>query len=200
DELEAAMEKLSENSVQLEQQRAELEVANMQLQALATTDGLTGLLNHRTMQDELSMAAKRAERSKEPVSVALIDVDHFKRFNDEHGHQAGDEVLKLLASVLSSSVRSVDIVARYGGEEFCVILPGTAEEEAAIVCERIRKAIEEAEWEHRAVTVSVGVTTSLDMSDPQALIGRADQALYEAKAAGRNRVRVWEPPASANCA
>lgn len=200
DELEAAMEKLSENSEQLEHQRVELEEANMQLQELATTDGLTGLLNHRTMLDELSMAAKRAERSREPLSVALLDVDNFKLYNDEHGHQAGDEVLKSLASILRASVRSVDVVARYGGEEFCVILPGAAADEAAMVCERIRKSIEGAEWEHRDVTVSVGVTTSLDMSDPQRLIGRADQALYDAKAAGRNRVRTWEPPAAARCA
>ena len=191
EQLEFAMLKLNENSVLLEQQQMELEEANRHLQELATTDGLTGLLNHRAMQDELLEAVRASGGKRAPVSVALLDVDHFKKFNDAFGHQSGDEVLRKVADLLERSVRIGDVVARYGGEEFCVILPKTTSEEALAVCERIRASVEGAPWEQRQVTVSIGLSTAVGVSDTQELLRQADQALYEAKASGRNRVCVF---------
>jgi diguanylate cyclase (GGDEF)-like protein/PAS domain S-box-containing protein len=191
EQLELTMLKLNENSVLLSQQQLELEEANRNLQELATTDGLTGLRNHRAMQDELIVSVRRSKEKKAAVSVALLDVDHFKKFNDSFGHQAGDVVLREVARILSASVRDGDIVARYGGEEFCVILPETPEEEALIVCERIRASVERAPWEQRQVTISIGLSSATNVQETQEFIKQADQALYEAKAAGRNCVRVY---------
>jgi diguanylate cyclase (GGDEF)-like protein/PAS domain S-box-containing protein len=188
EQLETAMLRLSESSVQIEQSRMDLEEANRHLQELAVTDGLTGLLNHRAMQDELIIATNKSATWGLPVSVALLDVDHFKKFNDAFGHQAGDQVLTQLAVHLRAAVREGDIVARYGGEEFCVIFPDTLAEDAAIVCERIRKQVQSSEWEHRKVTVSIGFSSGVGVKDQQELIRQADQALYQAKAAGRNCV------------
>jgi diguanylate cyclase (GGDEF)-like protein len=185
------MLKLNDNSALLEQQRIELEEANRNLQELATTDGLTGLRNHRAMQDALTEAVRRSGADGKPVSVALLDVDHFKKFNDSFGHQEGDVVLRKTAAILLEAVRGGDIVARYGGEEFCVILPNTDEKSAMSVCERIRADIEGAPWTLRSVTVSIGVTTGLNVMDTQDFLKQADQALYEAKAAGRNCVREF---------
>lgn len=198
EQLQQAMDKISTDSVLLEKQRLELEVANKHLQELAITDGLTGLLNHRAMQDELTLAISRAVRLDENLSYALLDADLFKRFNDEFGHQAGDEVLKAVAKVLSASVRDIDVVARYGGEEFCVILPGTDCETALIACERMRIAIDESELSGHHVTASFGVATYIEGESSVDLISRADQALYAAKASGRNKVCSWEPPFSAS--
>ena len=190
-QLEDTMLKLNENSVLLAQQQLELEEANRNLQELATTDGLTGLLNHRAMQDELRDAVKTSARNNRPLTVALLDVDHFKKFNDSFGHQSGDAVLRRVAAILRESVRAGDIVARYGGEEFCVILPETDLEEAIVVLERIRGNVEANPWEQRAVTVSVGYSTGWNVLDTQDFLKQADQALYEAKAAGRNCVREF---------
>ncbi len=192
EQLEMTMLKLNENSVLLEQQQQELEDANRYLQELATTDGLTGLLNHRAMQDELIVAAHKSVDKGSPISVALLDVDNFKKFNDSFGHQAGDVVLREVARILKASVREGEIVARYGGEEFCVILPGASEADALALCERIRANVEGAPWEQRQVTISIGVSTATNVPDTQEFIKQADQALYEAKAAGRNCVRVFK--------
>lgn len=200
EQLEQAMEKISTSSELLEKQQLELEEANTHLQELAITDGLTGLLNHRAMQDELTLAISRSERLEEDLSYALLDVDHFKRFNDQFGHQAGDEVLKRVAKVLSTSIRDIDVVARYGGEEFCVILPGADEAMAQIACERMREAIEKSNLYGHHVTASFGVATYTGSESKVSLVSRADQALYAAKASGRNKTCLWEPPSSANCA
>jgi diguanylate cyclase (GGDEF)-like protein/PAS domain S-box-containing protein len=199
EQLEETMRQLSDTSVMLEHQSLELQEANQNLQRLATTDGLTGLLNHRAMQDSLIIAVHKSATWATPVSVALLDVDHFKKFNDAFGHQAGDKVLKSVAELLRNSVRDIDIAARYGGEEFCIIFPDTNEKEAIAVCERVRKTIESAAWEHRQVTISIGVATGSGVQDPQDLIKQADTALYQAKAAGRNCVVPYKPDA-ARCA
>lgn len=198
-QLEETMRQLSDTSVVLEHQSLELQEANRHLQELATTDGLTGLLNHRAMQDELRNAIEASMEAGAPVSVALLDVDHFKKFNDTFGHQEGDRVLKEVANILRSSVRDGDIVARYGGEEFCVIFPQTDGKEALVISERLRTNIESAAWQHRQVTVSVGTSTGIGVRDSQSLIKQADQALYQAKGAGRNRVLPFRPD-SARCA
>lgn len=167
----------------------QLKAFNEQLQHLATTDGLTGVPNHRAFQEFLEEKFREARRYHQPLALILMDVDHFKRFNDTFGHQMGDEVLKRVAQILLEQARQTDLVARYGGEEFAIVLPFTDLSEAEGVAERFRQAIEKAEWEQGAVTGSFGVAAYQPfMQNRQELIEAADQALYQAKAAGRNRV------------
>jgi diguanylate cyclase (GGDEF)-like protein/PAS domain S-box-containing protein len=168
---------------------AELETANERLEALAFTDGLTGVMNHRAFQEQLIRECASASRHGTPLSLMLLDIDYFKGYNDSFGHQSGDRVLKKVASILEQSARACDAVARYGGEEFVVILPTTDEEGARVTAERFRAAIERASWIERQVTASFGVSTQNGGSaDPQALIQAADLALYSSKNTGRNRV------------
>jgi len=183
-------------SEQLERQKAELERANRQLaelntrlEALATTDGLTGLKNHRTFQERLQEEVRRAVRYDSPLSILMLDVDRFKTYNDAFGHPAGDAILRKLAEVLQAKARTTDLVARYGGEEFAVILPETDREHARTAAERFRGAIESASWPEWAVTASFGVATlSRTAGDAVALIAQADAALYQSKRIGRNCV------------
>jgi two-component system cell cycle response regulator len=170
----------------------QLKALNQKLQSLAVTDGLTGLHNHRAFQDYLEEQFQTAMRNKQPLALILMDVDHFKQYNDTYGHQAGDEVLRQVARILSAHVREGDFVARYGGEEFVIVLPRTDSESAVAVAERLRRAVESAEWQLRPVTGSFGVACIRpDMETRQELIEAADQALYQAKKNGRNRVEVW---------
>ncbi|WP_301002550.1 GGDEF domain-containing protein [Capsulimonas corticalis] len=177
--------------VVLEFQRNELEKANAELEALATTDGLTGLKNHQAFQECLSEEVQRALRHGQSLSLVLMDVDHFKHFNDTHGHPAGDVVLKTVALILREVARDTDLTARYGGEEFVTILPETDIEGASALAERLRASIERHYWPLHPVTASFGVAalkhTDICGAD---IIARADRALYQAKAAGRNRVVV----------
>jgi len=159
-----------------------------QVQRLAETDPLTGIANRRTFHGVLGKELARAARSGEQVTLAMIDIDHFKRLNDEHGHQIGDDVLKGVANALASACRSFDTPTRYGGEEFAVILPSCTSKESLIAAERLRSAIAGAGLEV-PVTVSAGVATfPTHAADPNALIKAADEALYESKHAGRDRV------------
>jgi len=170
----------------------QLKALNQKLQSLAITDGLTGLHNHRAFQDYLEEQFQVAMRNKQPLALLLMDVDHFKHYNDTYGHQAGDEVLRRVAQILQAHVREGDFVARYGGEEFVVVLPRADLESAVAVAERLRRAVESAEWSLRPVTGSFGVACIRpDMETRQELIEAADQALYQAKKNGRNRVEVW---------
>lgn len=170
----------------------QLKALNQKLQSLAITDGLTGLHNHRAFQDYLEEQFQVAMRNKQPLALLLMDVDHFKHYNDTYGHQAGDEVLRQVAQILQANVREGDFVARYGGEEFVVVLPRADWESAVAVAERLRRAVESAEWHLRPVTGSFGVACLRpDMETRQELIEAADQALYQAKKNGRNRVEVW---------
>jgi len=159
------------------------------LQSLALTDGLTGVHNHRAFQEYLQQRFTEAHRYHQPLALILIDVDHFKQFNDTFGHQAGDEVLRQVAQILKYLTREADFVARYGGEEFAIVLPSTDLEGAVQLAERLRHAIVNAEWVYRPVTASFGVATIQPwMTSRQQLIEAADRALYCAKATGRNRV------------
>ena len=188
-ELIATQAELNHRNEQLREQQDQLRIANEQLQALATTDGLTGLKNHRTFKERLDDEFHRATRYHLPLSLILLDVDRFKAFNDAHGHPAGDEVLKRVAKHLTESTRSTDFVARYGGEEFAMLLPFTHQQAALALAERTRVAIENAKWELRAVTASFGVATlNADTPTTAALVKRADDALYHSKENGRNRV------------
>lgn len=165
------------------------------LKELAVTDGLTALYNHRHFKAELEKELKVALRYKRPLSLLMMDLDHFKRFNDTYGHMFGDTVLKKAGEILIQNTREVDLAARYGGEEFAVILPETPLENAYAVAERIRQAFEAAIVSAGAgqpgvpITISVGMASlTEDISDADALIGKADAALYVAKETGRNRV------------
>lgn len=166
-----------------------VEKANLSLSSLATTDGLTGLPNQRAFQTRLREEISRATRHNSSVSLVMIDVDHFKSYNDNFGHPAGDEVLKLVSFALRAAVRDVDFLARYGGEEFVCILPESSEDEAMEICERMRKAIEDLAPKHRKVTASFGVAEwDSQVVSVQELLERADFSLYAAKKRGRNRV------------
>jgi diguanylate cyclase (GGDEF)-like protein/PAS domain S-box-containing protein len=171
-----------------------LQAANEQLRELATTDALTGLTNRRSFDIALERECRRAERAGQPISLAMIDVDRFKNYNDLYGHQQGDECLKKVAhAILQAFHRPGDLAARYGGEEFAIILPGTEERGAMRVAERLRTAVYSLGLEHRGsdagiVTISLGVACETARDTNQAaLVGKADRALYQAKKAGRNR-------------
>jgi diguanylate cyclase (GGDEF)-like protein len=173
----------------------ELAEANQRLEVLTVTDPLTGLPNRRKLNMFLEETWRRSHRSGEPIGVAMIDIDNFKKYNDHYGHQGGDECLRLVAEALRASVRNTDLVARYGGEEFCIVMPGAAAENAYIVAERACRAVSRLAEPHALaddgiVTVSVGVASGapLTHADPDQLQKLADEALYEAKRAGRNRV------------
>ncbi len=188
-EQKRAEQRIHDYAVILEFQKQELEQANRELCDLATTDGLTGLKNHRAFQERLLGECETAQRHQTPLSLLLLDVDRFKQFNDTFGHPAGDAVLKQVARRLERTMRDCDFVARYGGEEFVVVLPQTDQAGALRAAERCRLAIENADWSLRPVTASFGVATlSLDCAGPDALIAAADRALYAAKSNGRNQV------------
>ena len=162
---------------------------------LAVTDQLTGLHNRRYMSGQLEALMRRANQGGEPVSLLVIDIDHFKRVNDSFGHDVGDEVLSEFAVRLASNVRAIDLPVRHGGEEFVVVMPDTDLEDARRIAERIRLHAAGAPFrvmggeELLSVTISIGVASSSGTDDtPHALLKRADEAVYEAKSAGRNRV------------
>ena len=179
---------LGEAITQLETSQTALKKANTRLEDLATSDGLTGLRNHRVFHESLKLEFSRSVRYRSELSLIMVDVDHFKQYNDSFGHPEGDKVLKKVSSILAHNVRDVDVAARYGGEEFAIILPNTPQEGAAELGERMRAAIESGPWEVRPVTVSVGVATRTgDTVSAPALLAEADTALYHSKMTGRNR-------------
>jgi diguanylate cyclase (GGDEF)-like protein len=161
---------------------------NARLAELAATDELTGVKNRRRFREDLDLFVSQADRLGLPLSLILLDIDHFKQYNDTFGHPAGDRVLQQVGRMLRSTVRGHDVVARYGGEEFVVLLPATGSREAVEVAERLRATIAGHGWPHRAVTASFGVATSgPDAPDAVALVDQADRALYSSKEVGRNR-------------
>lgn len=169
------------------------------LEQETVTDPLTGLYNRRYLERELANEFKRAKRYRRPLSVLMLDVDHFKKVNDEYGHRVGDKVLAALADILKANVREADVVARYGGEEIVVIATETPAKGAADLAERLRKAVarsalvtlEDVEKSSIHATVSIGVADADSrMGDADSLIRAADTAMYLAKSAGRNQVAV----------
>ena len=174
----------------------ELLETNKRLELLSITDGLTKLHNHRYFQDELARAFEESQRYQRPLSLAMIDIDFFKKFNDTYGHAVGDEVLKRSADLYRSSVRSTDLVARYGGEEFAVMMPETSLDDAVTFAEKIRHLVETTSLETQAgplsVTVSVGVASvpQSRIRSAKELVVAADRALYRAKKNGRNQVQA----------
>ena len=169
--------------------------ATTELERIATTDALTGLPNRRAFWAALQLEIARAWRSGAPLSLAILDIDHFKRVNDRHGHPAGDAVLAAAAAKMRAAVRAGDVVGRIGGEEFAILMPATAVEGAVLVCERLRAAVEARPVDVAGnigvqVTVSTGVALLADGERCDSIVMRADKALYEAKTGGRNQVKL----------
>lgn len=173
---------------------AGIAIQNAFLYEMASTDMMTRLKIHHFFQVALAEERERAAKQKSPLSLVMIDIDHFKKFNDSYGHTTGDAVLINVAAIIKQNVRQIDVAARYGGEEMAIILPNTALEEAIKVCERIRESIEAAKVikddQSLSVTVSIGVAQFHEDEDTNnhTFIERADKALYESKRNGRNQV------------
>ncbi|MBF0368426.1 MAG: diguanylate cyclase [Magnetococcales bacterium] len=161
-----------------------------ELRQLSNTDGLTGLFNRRRMDELLQEELGRAKRYAQPLTLMLFDVDHFKKFNDTHGHAMGDKVLSAIAREMKTLCREMDAPCRYGGEEFCILLPNTNYYGAGLAGERLRKGIEAMTVEGLQVTISIGIAVYpfTEGENPDTFLKGADKALYEAKAAGRNQV------------
>ena len=171
-----------------------------QAQFLATRDGLTGLLNHRSFYQRLEEEMARSRRHNIPLTLVLIDADGLKRMNDRYGHLTGDEMLRAFARLISTGVRRGDVVARYGGDEFAILLPHATPEASVALCERLRRRIEAHEFVAGGETVQLGASFGVagydplvDAEDPAAVVRRADEALYRAKTGGRNRIEVAQP-------
>jgi two-component system chemotaxis family response regulator WspR len=186
----------------LEALKRELEASNLELARLSNQDGLTGLANRRRFDEALEIECRRAARDQNALSLIMIDVDFFKKYNDAYGHIAGDECLRRVAQALAQSARRpADLSARYGGEEFALILPSTPREGAPHVAEAVRCAVEALSIPHAGSSISQHVTLSLGiatldpqhLSTPKTLVEHADRALYDAKRAGRNRWVANDP-------
>jgi diguanylate cyclase (GGDEF)-like protein len=179
-------------------QNEELAEANARLELIAITDQLTGAYNRRYIMREIEQELSRSVRHSLPMSITMIDIDNFKDINDTHGHQVGDEVLKEVVQVLSSSIRTSDLLGRYGGEEFIIIAPLTGHQEALILAERLRETVSKWPFETTygfiKLTISLGVATYDGKTEAsqgailEQLLAQADEELYKAKAAGRNCV------------
>ncbi len=187
-QLEEQIAEINEANVQMEIQQSMLQEANEKLMNLASTDGLTGLKNHKTFQEFLADKMTLSDRAGVSVGVALMDVDKFKLFNDGFGHVAGDDVLKKVAATLQRCVKEPHFVARYGGEEFVIVGVGVTEDSMFELAEECRMMIEDQDWPHRQVTASFGVSMYVSGVERADLIDQADQALYVSKEDGRNRV------------
>ncbi|MGI4758173.1 MAG: diguanylate cyclase [Janthinobacterium lividum] len=169
--------------------RQELERSSALMASFALTDAVTGLANRRAADDQLKLEVKRATDRQHGLSVVLLDIDNFKSLNDTYGHSAGDEVLRRVGALLSKEIRTTDLAARYGGEEFIVILPEATSDRAQVIAERIRFSLQDQTWPVGTVTASFGVASfSPELQDPIALVASADEAMYQAKRTGKNRV------------
>jgi len=168
-----------------------------ELSALASKDALTGILNRRCFDELCSRDIVLARRALSSVSVLMIDIDLFKRVNDEHGHSVGDEALKAVTKACAETLRSTDILGRYGGEEFAVLLPTTGASESLLVAERLRARVAAialpCEGGHISLTISIGVYSGVPAPDDDisSYLRRADEALYRSKALGRNKASFW---------
>ncbi len=183
--LDISVEKQAE--IELKKSHEKLRKANEKLRELSVTDALTGLCNRRGFDDKLQYEFKKAVRYSSDFAMLIIDVDNFKNYNDMYGHSEGDAVLKQVATLLLQGARATDVVCRHGGEEFAILLPNTELSGAMLVAERICRSVESAPLNRRRITVSIGVSANKDgLPNAAALVRRADLALYEAKAAGKN--------------
>ena len=184
----------------IKSQNDELQTAYLRMEQLAQTDPLTGLSNRRNIMEKIKLETYRSQRSGEPFSFLLIDIDHFKSINDTYGHDCGDRVLVALAGLLTAHMRKIDVISRWGGEEFLALLPRTDKEGAAKLAEKIRSVVEKATvascGKKIFVTVTIGVSVFDHSPSVDQSIKEADEALYEGKKYGRNRVVVYKSSSS----
>ena len=192
-------ERVQERTLELHITLQELEEANRELEQKNTLDELTGLFNRRFYDQKILAEYRRSKRNLTPLSLLIIDIDHFKAVNDNYGHQMGDYCLVWLSNHLKKSLkRGSDMAFRYGGEEFCIILPDTDEKGAMVFAEALRKNIEHQACSHEdieiALTISSGIFTYVQQDDvkPEQIFTRADKALYKAKHNGRNQTQVYK--------
>jgi diguanylate cyclase (GGDEF)-like protein len=211
--LREMVDRLRRNQVELQRKQDQIERANGELtranedlhrsneilEQLSFTDGLTHLHNHRYFQDRLRLEAKRADRSREPLALLLIDIDNFKWLNDRYGHAVGDEVLRRVATILNQTARETDLVARYGGEEFTLLAPRTESKGATALAERVRQAIADMPFHGLdpnatdGITVTTSIGVSAYRSDIKRFFDEADRALYQAKREGKDCVVLFQP-------
>jgi diguanylate cyclase (GGDEF)-like protein len=200
-ESESRFQELEQRMLSLQRENLDLTVRNRTLSEVSSRDTLTGLYNRWYVIENIDSEINRAIRHGSPMSLLMLDIDHFKRINDTWGHPAGDEVLKSVGKLLRESCRVYDVPGRYGGEEFCIVLPETKPGNTTVVAERIRQRLASTALPcgdgSIAVTASIGIA-GMDLDDgeemlnPAALIDRADRALYSAKTRGRNRIEMWD--------
>jgi diguanylate cyclase (GGDEF)-like protein len=202
EESDARLRTLEERVSALQSENLDLVMRNRMLSEISARDALTGLYNRWYVMEKIDSEMNRALRHGSPMSLLMLDIDHFKRVNDSFGHTVGDQVLKSVGQVLRESCRVYDVPGRYGGEEFCIVLPETRVGNTTAVAERIRSRLASTELPAGqgsiTVTASIGVAGMDSVADegvvsPAALIERADRALYAAKHHGRNRVELWLP-------
>ncbi len=167
------------------------------MQRQATTDGLTGLMNHRSFYEALEKELGRSRRYGGTLSLVMADIDNLKRLNDNYGHRVGDRVIKEISRRIKECIRQIDLAARYGGDEFAVILPSTTVEEAVVVSQRIVDSVSQSPliWQRTKIplSISVGVGQYGPETNPEDITSGSDEALYLAKQSGKNRVRVFDP-------
>jgi diguanylate cyclase (GGDEF)-like protein len=201
EESEARYAELEQRMLSVQRENLDLVVRNRTLSEVSSRDVLTGLYNRWYVIEKIDSEINRAIRHGSPMSLLMLDIDHFKRINDTWGHAAGDEVLRGVGQMLRDSCRVYDVPGRYGGEEFCIVLPETHMGNTTVVAERIRKRFESTELkcngEAVVVTASIGIagmdeSAPSEILSPAALIDRADRALYSAKSRGRNRIETWD--------
>ncbi|NTV66047.1 MAG: sensor domain-containing diguanylate cyclase [Oscillochloris sp.] len=198
-ELAATTRALQKTSHELVRKQQALEEALQTIEQIARIDDLTRILNRRSIMLTLADEFDRVRRYPSTVSILLIDIDHFKQVNDRYGHPMGDEVLRDCAGLLRRSIRTIDHIGRYGGEEFLCVLPMTSEEQATELAERLRRDVANArfivaETTTFSVTISIGVAEiDPERDTPELLIAHADNALYQAKARGRDQLAIWRP-------
>src|SRR5262249_54827067 len=196
-ELQRKQEQIERANGELTRTNDDLQRSNEILEQLSFTDGLTHLHNHRSFQARLRLEGNRADRSREPLALLLVDIDNFKWLNDRHGHAAGDEVLRRVATILNQTARETDLVARYGGEEFAVLAPRTDAKGAAQLAERVRQAVADVVFHGLGphapdgITVTTSVGVSLYCADIKRFFDEADRALYQAKREGKDCVVLF---------
>jgi diguanylate cyclase (GGDEF)-like protein len=201
DERDVRVRELEERIAGIERENVALATENRVLSEISARDALTGLYNRWYVMEKIDSEMNRSVRHGCPVSLLMLDIDHFKRINDSFGHSAGDHVLRAVGQVLRDSCRVYDIAGRYGGEEFCIVLPETKVGNTTVVAERIRTRLAKSRFEvgedQVVVTASIGIAgiDSVEQEgvvSPSTLIDRADRALYSAKNRGRNRIELWD--------
>ena len=207
EESEARYRELEQRMLSLQRENLDLIVRNRSLSEVSSKDSLTGLYNRWFVIEKLDSELNRSLRHGSPMSLLMLDIDHFKRINDTWGHTAGDQVLQSIGKLLRESCRVYDVAGRYGGEEFCIVLPETKPGNTTIVAERIRQRLESTELTcgdaSIVVTASIGIAgleaPAEEILSPAVLIERADRALYSAKSRGRNRIEMWGDAVLESC-